>query len=150
MLPMKDLRLQIGTALATTVPLDQASALNRVALVKAPFALDENLVLADLTLADFTGATAKVVALGAQGVAIDPLTGEQKITIVEPVGGWRWVTTALTNLPQVIYGYCLYDSTGPGPLLAVELLVQPVTLSAIGQQVQIGTVELTVNPSPLS
>lgn len=147
---MVALRLQIGTALANAVPLDQATALNRVALIKAPFTPDENLAYADLTLADFDGSTVLTVALGAQQVGVDPISGQQLITILEPAGGWRWITTGVTSLPQTIYGFALFDSTGPGPLLAVELLPTPIDLTAVGQQINLGSVTLTLVLTPMS
>lgn len=150
MLPTQALRLQIGTALAGTTPLDQATALNRVALISAPFTPNENLTFADLTLATFDGSTEKTVPLGSQEVGVDPLTGQQIITIVPPAGGWRFVSTGVTNLPQTIYGFCLYDSTGPGPLLACELLPTPISIVASGQQIDLGTVKLTLVLSPMS
>lgn len=150
MLPMKAIRLLIGETLATIAPLDQASALNRVALVSAPFTPDEDLVYADLTLANFDGSTAKTVALGAMQVGMDPVTGEQRITVPDIVGGWRWETTGITNLPQTIYGFALYDSTGPGPLLGVEVLPQPITLQEAGQEIIIGKVAISINQNPFN
>jgi hypothetical protein len=150
MTPTDDVRLLIGTLLAAAVPLDQATALNRVGLVMAPFVPSGNLAYADLTFATFTGATPKTVALGAQQVGIDPVTGDQIITIVEPAGGWRFQATASTNLPQTIYGFALFDSTGPGPLIATELLPNPITIAASGQELNLGTVKLVVVQQPLS
>jgi hypothetical protein len=150
MLPMQSIRLSIGTLLANAAPLNQVTALNRVALVKAPIALSENLTLADLTLADFDGSTELTVALGAQQVGLNPLTGEQEITVPGIVGGWRWITTGVTNLPQTIYGYCLYDSTGPGPLLAVGVLDTPIPLIAIGQEIILPELQLIINQTPIS
>jgi len=148
MLPVKAVRLLIGETLATIVPLDQASALNRVALVMAPFTPSEDLALGDLTLATFDGSTAKTVALGAQQVGIDPTTGEQRITVPDVVGGWRWETTGTTNLPQTIYGFVLYDSTGPGPLIASETLPSPVTLTEVGQEIIVGKVQIAISLEP--
>jgi hypothetical protein len=146
---MKTLRLSIGTALANTAPLDQASALNRVSLFKNAVTPNENNVIGDLTLADFDGSTAKTVALGAQEAAVDPVSGQQVITVPEVVGGWRWETSGVTNLPQTIYGFALYDSTGPGPLLGIELLPTPITLTEVGQEINIGKVCFRVALEPL-
>jgi len=149
MLPMLAIREAIGTDLATSAPLAQVTALNRVALVINPFTPEEGMALTDLTLATFDGHTALIVASGDQQVGLDPVTGDQIITIVEPLGGWRWITTGTTNLPQTIYGYALYDSTGPGPLLGVQLLPTPIGLTAVGQQINLGTVAFTVVQQPL-
>ena len=150
MTPSAALVAQIATALATTTPLDQASALNRVALVMAPFTPTPQTLYADLVLATFTGSTPKTVALGAQGAAQDPVTNQEVITIVEPVGGWRFVTSDAVNLPQTIYGFALFDSTGPGPLIGSQILEEPVTLTAAGQEINLGTVKFTLVLNPLS
>lgn len=150
MTPVASLIEAMAVALSDSVPLAQASALNRVGLVMAPFTPSPTTAYADLVLATFTGATPKTVALGAQGAAQDPVTNQQVITIVEPVGGWRFVTTDAVNLPQTIYGFALFDSTGPGPLIGCELLSEPVTLVAAGQEINLGTVKFTLVLSPLS
>jgi len=150
MTPSDALVAQMASALATTPPLDQVTALNRVALVMEPFTPTRQTLLADLVLATFDGSTEKTVALGAQGSAQDPVTLQQIITIVEPLGGWRWVTSGTTNLPQSIYGFVLFDSSGPGPLLGSELLPEAITLTAIGQEVNLGTVKFTMVVNPLS
>lgn len=149
MLPMEPVRLQLGVLLAAdTTTLAPATA-NKIALIKAPFTPQESLVVADLTLADFGGSTPIAGAAGAQAVAIDPATGDQIITIKDPAGGYRWVTTNLTNLPQTIYGYCLLDTT-LATLLAVQTIPTPVGLTAVGQQVDLGTVAMTLVQQPIS
>jgi hypothetical protein len=72
------------------------------------------------------------------------------ITIVEPLGGWRFVTSDAVNLPQTIYGYALYDSTGTPELIASQLLPEPIDLVAAGQEINLGTVKLTMVLTPLS
>jgi hypothetical protein len=72
------------------------------------------------------------------------------ITIVEPLGGWRFVTSDAVNLPQTIYGYALFDSTGGPDLLASQLLPEPITLVAAGQEINLDTVKLTMVLTPLS
>ena len=150
MTPVSSLVTAMATALAGSAPLDQVTALNRVGLVMAPFTPSPTTAYADLTFATFTGATPKTVASGAQGSAQYPVTQQMVITIVEPVGGWRFVTTDAVNLPQTIYGFALFDSTGPGPLIGSELLPEPVTLVAAGQEINLGTVKLTMVLTPLS
>jgi hypothetical protein len=100
--------------------------------------------------ATFTGATPKTVASGDQGAAQDPVTNQQQITVVEPAGGWRWVTTATTNLPQTIYGFALYDSTSPETLIGSGLLPEAITLTDAAQEINLGTVKFTLVLSPLS
>lgn len=150
MTPVQSLVTAMATALANTPPLDQVAADNRVGLVMAPFTPSPSTAYADLVLATFTGATPKVVALGAQGSAQDPVSNQMVITIVEPLGGWRFVTSDAVNLPQTIYGYALYDSAGGPDLLASQLLPEPITLVAAGQEINLDTVKLTMVLTPLS
>lgn len=150
MIPVKSLVSGMAIALAAAPPLAQATALNRIALIMAPFTPSPNLTYADLVLATFTGSAPKVVPLGTQQAGIDPVTGQNVITIVEPAGGWRFQATDTVNLPQSIFGFALFDSTGPGPLIATELLAVPVTLTAALQEINLGTAKLTLVLSPLS
>lgn len=141
MLPMKALRLSLGTLMAAdTAFLAPAVTANDINLIKADFAEDETLVFGDLTIADFDGYAAIAGATGTQQVGVDPVTNEQIVTDKEPLGGWRWLTTGVTNLPQTIYGFCLNKTAG-GDLLAVHRFDNPITLTAAGQEINIGTAE---------
>jgi hypothetical protein len=134
---------------ADTTTLAPAVTANKISLIKAPFTPSENLVIGDLTLADFATSTAIAGTLGAQLVGTDPATLDQVITIKDPLGGYRWITTALTNLPQTIYGFALTDST-LATLLAVAVLPAPVTLQEVGQFIDLGSVQLTIVTRPIS
>jgi len=150
MLPMRALRLQIGAALAADLPLAAIAATNKVRLVIADFTPDEDMVFADITSADFDGSTPLAAALGAQQVGLDPLTGDQIVTMVEPLGGWRWITTGLTNLPQVVYGYALCDEVAAPVLLGLTKLDSPISLTIVGQEIRIGQVQFTISQTPIS
>lgn len=147
MLPIKDLRLSIGDALAADTAFLAPVAANKVALVISEFTPNENLVLADLTLADFDGSTPLAAGTGTQQVGVDPVTGDQLVTIKEPAGGWRWITTGLTNLPQVVWGYALVDN-GVASLIGAELLPQPLSLTIVGLEVNLGRVQLRLSQTP--
>jgi len=149
MLPTKSVRQQLGILLAADTTTLAPVAANKVALVMAPFVPSENLVLADLTLADFTGSTPIAGVAGAQLVGTDPATLQEVITNKAPAGGWRWITTALTHLPETIYGYALIDNAG-ATLIATATLPQPVTLSEIGDFIDLGSLELTFVLQPIS
>lgn len=150
MLAMKDLRLQIGDMLASELPLAGVAATNKVRLIIADFTPDEGMVFADITSADFTGSTPLAAALGAQQVGIDPLTGDQIVTMVEPLGGWRWITTDAVNLPQSVYGYALCDEVGAPVLLGVAKFDTPIPLTEAGQEVRIPSVQFTIAQQPMS
>jgi hypothetical protein len=150
MLPMKALRLQLGELLAAdATTLAPAVSANKIALVKAAFALNENLVAGDLTLATFTGSTPKAGATGAQQAGQDPVTFEQKITVLAPAGGYRWECTAAPGTPETIYGYALLDST-LATLLGAAVFDTPVPIAAVGDFIDLGAVEITFVLQPMS
>ena len=142
--------MALGTTLAADpTTLAPAGAGNKVSLVKAPFTPNENHVVADFTLADFTGSAALVAGNGAQPVGNDPLTAQQEIDIKEPAGGWRWQCTVAPTPAQTIYGYILTDNAG-AVLLGMGLLDVPITVTAIGDFVEIGSIKLIFVLQPMS
>lgn len=107
-----------------------------VRLAKEPFNPSLELTLGDLTEADFDGYAEIEAGPNAQQVFFDVSSGFWLIQINEPVGGWTWESTGVTNLPQTIHGYYLVDDTGT-ILLGSELLPAPVTIDASGQGLSI-------------
>lgn len=147
---MKALRLKMGTLLAAdAATLAPATDANLVGLFANNLTPSEDLIIGDVTPATFGGYAALAAGTGAQGVAIDPLTGDQIITIKEPAGGWRWVTSNATNLPQTVYGFYLTNDA-EDTLFAVGLLTTPITLQEAGQQINLGSVTFTVVAQPLT
>jgi hypothetical protein len=150
MLPMKALRLKLGTLLAAdAATLAPAANENEIALIVADFALSENLVIGDLTLASFTGGDPIPGVVGAQETGIDPITLQQVIEIIPPVGGYRWEPTVGGELPITVYGYAL-TTAASAALLAVEKLGAPQTLTDVGQFVVYAPVLMTFVVAPLS
>ena len=150
MLPMKALRLKFGTALAAdSASLAPAVTGNNLKLYKADFVEDEALTAASLTEATFDGYAAIVGSTGAQLTGVDPVTNEQLVTIKEPIGGWRWTVSGITDLPQTIYGFGL-QITGAGALLAVERFDQPITLTEAGQEIEISNAKIRIVTNPAS
>lgn len=150
MLPVKSVRLQLGELLAAdATTLAPATNANKVALIASPFTPSENLVIGDLTLATFTGSTPLAGATGTQQVGVSPSTGDQIITIKDPAGGYRWECTATPTAPETIYGFALMDNAG-AVLLAVEAFDTPITISASGEEINLGTVKMTMVADPLS
>jgi len=148
MLPTRDVRTQLGELLAADTTTLAPAAANKIALISAPFSPNEDLEFADLTLATFTGSTPKAGAAGTQQVGIDPATGEQVITNLAPAGGWRWECTAAPTPPQSIYGFALVDNA-VAVLLATEALATPVTITNVGDFIDLGAVKLTILASPI-
>ena len=149
MLPMRPVRLALGELLAADVATLAPVAANKIALIVALLAVSENVVFADLVLATFTGSTPKAGVAGAQQAGIDPLTGDQVITILAPAGGWRWECTVAPSPIQTVYGYALIDDAG-AMLLGLQLLDVPVPISQVGNFVDLGKVPLTFVLQPLS
>lgn len=149
MLPMIALREALGTLLAADVATLAPVAANKIALIAAAFANDENLVLGSLVFATFTGSAPKAGAAGAQGVGNDPATGQQIITILAPVGGWRFVCTVAPGAPETIFGFALTDSAG-AVLLGAELLPVPITITLAGDEIDLGAIPITFVLQPMS
>jgi len=150
MLPMLALRLQIGELLAADdTTLAPAANANKMALIAAAFTPDEGLEEGDLTYASFDGSTPITGVVGTQQAGVDPATLDQIVTIKEPAGGWRWESTGVTNLPQTIYGFALLDNA-LAVLLAVASLDEPVTITAAGQEINLGACKLTIVQQPVS
>lgn len=150
MLPMKPLRLALGTLLAAqSTTLAPAVDANKIALVKNDVTPVETLAIGDLELANFTGSTPIAGSTGAQQTGIDPITGQQRITIKDPVGGYRWVTGDAVGLPQTIFGYALINNAGD-TLLGYGLLPEAVELQAAGEEINLGSVTMTFVAEPLA
>jgi len=115
---------------------------NHVFLVMAAFVASEASVIGDLTLATFDGSAALSAGVGTQAEGLDPNNTNALITIKSPVGGWRWETTGVTNLPQTIFGYCMLDNAD-AVLLGCQTLDQTITLTAINQVVDLGSITIT-------
>ena len=111
MIPTLAIREQAMKLLAAdTTTLAQAANANVMALVMNNIAPSESIVLADLTLATFDGATPLAIGLGTQAEGLDPATSDALIDFKNPVGGFRWETTGITNLPQTIYAYAVLNA----------------------------------------
>jgi len=149
MLPMSFVRKQLGELLAADVDSLAPATANKIALVTSLVVPNENLTVASLTFATFTGGAPKSGAAGAQQSGTNPATGEQVITILAPVGGWRWECTAAPTPPQQIYGFGLVDDT-LADLWGCALLPTPVTITNVGDFIDLGSVAMTFVLQPIS
>lgn len=122
---------------------------NAISLIMADFTPTESLVLADLTLATFTGSTPIDGFVGAQEYWIDPATDEFMITLIEPANGWRWEVMDAVNLPQTIYGYALHNGAKT-VLLGVHHFDTPITLTSALQAIDIGSAGIRFVLQPMS
>lgn len=122
---------------------------NHVHLVIDAFTPSSNTDVASLTLATFTGSTPKNVAVGAQQSFVDPLTQDQVVQLIEPVGGWSWTCSAAPVPLQTVYGYVVTDNTD-AVTLGSDLLPTPVPIQSIGDNVTVPNIRLTVPPGVMS
>lgn len=79
----------------------------------------------------------------------DPATGNRVLTITPPLGGWRWESTGLTNLPQTINGYVVMLGAATialtgGTMLACKRLDTAITITAADQAVLLPDPQLTL------
>lgn len=126
---------------ADTATLAQAADNNVIALVMGGFTPSEALLVGDVVLATFDGSTPILVGLGTQPEGLDPNTNDSIITLLPPVGGWRFETTGTTNLPQTIFGFVLLNDA-LDTLLASALLPNPITLTGINQVIELDGVHI--------
>jgi len=100
-----------------------------------------DLDLGTLVEATFPGYAALDVGLGNQPIFYDALSNLLTIRLLEPVGGWNWVSTGVPGVPETIYGLYLTDNAD-AILYGSQLLPDPVTISTTGQGVGVGDVTL--------
>lgn len=150
MLPMIALRQALGTLLAADATyLAPATNANKIALIGAPFTLSENLTVGALTLLSANGLGPILGAVGAQEVALDPVTQAQIITLVPGAGsGWRWVSSGTFTGPITVYGFALCDNALAN-LWAAASLPQPIVINAAGYQVDLDPVQITFVLAPM-
>lgn len=106
----------------------------------------ESLTFANLVEADFDGYAAIKLGAGAQLVSLNPVDLTAVMDLRIPAGGFRWVTTGVTNLPQTVYGYALVNHAKT-ILLASANLDAPITLDVAGLRIDLGapTLNLAAN-----
>lgn len=150
MVPTQVMLDSVATVVATDTAVLAAALFLKVFLVKAAFTPGPTLVVGSLTPADFAGSTPLANTTAVMLKYIDPTTGEWIVEVPPPVGGWHWQTTsAITNLPQTIYGWALVDSTS-AVLYGTALLPAPRLLNGNNQGIDIPAVNFRLSQSSLS
>lgn len=129
-LALREKMAQLLAADATT--LAQAADANLLKLVNAAFTPSEASAIGDLSFANFDGSTPIEVELLTQPEGLDPNSTDAIISLSPPVGGFRWETTGVTNLPQTIYGYALTNAAGT-VLFGCERFPATIPLSGVNQ-----------------
>lgn len=149
MIPTKSLRNACMELLAADVATLAPVAGNKIALYTNNGTPSENSVLADFTLATFTGSTPKEATPGTQPEGYVPTTGDSKIDISPPVGGFRFECTAAPTPPQTVYGYIMTDNAG-AVYLAGQRFPAPITIANVGDAIEIGNLSLTLLANSIS
>lgn len=140
MMPSKALEAAIAAAIAAdTATLAEATPFVSVLLIKAAFTPSPELVIGDLSEANFDGYATLHAASAATQVFTDPETGERIIQVREPAGGWHWETTGTTGLPQSIHGFALAKAD-KSVLYGTEAFDEPIVLNGTDQGVDVDQV----------
>lgn len=148
MTPTTRIYNSITDLLAANVADLAAAAAKHVHLIMAPFTPDLGTDFTTLTPATFTGSGALSAASGAQQSFTDAVSIRRVVQLVEPLGGWHWVTGDAVNLPQTIYGYALTD-LADAVTFGSQLLPAPIVLTGAGQAIDVDQVRFTLNLDPL-
>lgn len=142
MFPVRDFYDAMAAGGLTIDGLD-AALLGGVRALKAPYTPSLDMVIGDVTLANFVTST-NLTQSAQANVSIDPATGDRILVLKPPAGGWVWYVTAGTNLPQTIYGFILMNAALSGLVAVSEPLETPVELTAIGQYVDAGELSFRI------
>lgn len=126
-----------------------AAAACKLHLAQAAFVPALTLLIANLTEATFAGYGALSGAAGVQISFFDPASGNQIVEMQTPGGGWLFLCTGTTGLPQTIYGSYLTDN-GNANLYGSQLLPTPLNITASGQAVEIANARFVFPPSPMT
>lgn len=143
-----DLELATLNAIAASVTWFADPDAITVGLVKSNFTFNRTNTWADFDQATFAGyAPINNVSAPGVDVAIDPVTGDYLVSVLEPTLGWRWVTDPGVDplLPQIIYGFYAWIPNVAPKLLGAEKLSSPITLSGPLQLIDIGRVQFRVH-----
>jgi hypothetical protein len=149
MVPTKALRNACMELLAADVATLAPVAGNKIALYTTNVSPSENSVLADFTLATFTGSTPKVATPGTQPAGYVPGTGDSRINISPPVGGFRFECTGAPTPSQTIYGFIMTDNAG-AVYLAGQRFTNPIVIVNVGDTIDLGDVNLTLLANSIS
>jgi len=113
------------------------SSATHIQLIQSEFVPSAELTLADVTLADFDGSTPIAVPIAPQIQVVDSGTGRLGILLKEPVGGYKFICSGATNLPQTIYGWAVTDDADSDHILWSELLPVPKVIASAGDFVEL-------------
>lgn len=124
-----------------------------VILIKASFTPAPDLEWATLTdnEADFDGYIQAGIgaATGTQNTALDPLTADYLLQLKPPLGGFRWETAGLDNLPQTIYGFAI-GNPDSAVLYYSARFPEAITLNGVNQVIEVEDAQIRFTPIGVS
>jgi hypothetical protein len=92
--------------------------------IVGPYVPSLTIVLSDLTLG--SGSLDGIAATAVTTTGLDPVSGQYKILVPPPSGGWTWSYDAVSPAPPTtVYGYALVDAATGLVLLGVSDLLNP-------------------------
>ncbi len=105
-------------------------------------------VVADFTLATFTGSAPKLYEDDSNGVPfVDPVSGVLYINSPEPASpGWNFICTTAPASPETIYGFIVTDNAGT-VLYGAQRFDSPVIVTSIGDAVDIQSIQWAWPPT---
>lgn len=149
MKPSRALANTLSTLLAADTALLANATAMKVGLITAPFTPSIDRVMGDLTICALTGLVPLAGVAGAQLEDVDALTGELKVEIKAPAGGFRWETGGGTTYPVTVYGFAL-GNNAMAVLHGTHTLDQPITLNADNQAITAPPLVFRIDPTKIS
>ena len=150
MIPGTNILDRLAALLAgDTTTLAPAAGPVRVHLAIAAFTPGGTLIPGSFTEATFTGYASLLAPVGAQQNFFDPSLGVRVVQLIEPLGGWHWVATNATGLPQTVFGFWVSDNANT-VVYGSELLPAPIVLTAANQAIDLPQVRFRFVGSPLN
>lgn len=147
MTPGQAILTQVANLLATdATTLAPAAGGVAVKLASNSFSPSPGLSLASLTEATFPGYTAKNAGVGPQQLFGDPITQYLIVQLLEPAGGWTWLSTGAPPVAETIFGFYVTNNGGT-VLYGSALLAAPITINGGGQGVSVGVIRFTFPPT---
>lgn len=120
----------------------------KVILIDENFTPTNDTVVGDLHECTNSGLGPITCTAGDQQAGIDPVTSEQKVDMIPPIGGWRWEQADGAGLPVTIYGFALVNNA-KSTLWGVEKLATPIQIDAVHQTIEIPSVSFRLDASQI-
>lgn len=150
MLPVRAVRLLIGTLLSADTTWFTPDDANIMLPIVANFVQSETLVIGDLTLGTDHG-LGDIAVPKTPLAPVDPSTDAQKLTLTNGaiVNNFQWVTSGSFPPNITVYGFALVNND-KSVLIATEKLTNPIVLTGAGQVVEFSPADINFVQQPMS